>query len=128
MANAASFERDLKDFVANVRTRMLSLHIMLANMLHDSIVHGSELTAAPGQPIDTGFLKGSWQLKHLEPLLSQTATDCVYSGPIEDGISYTTGKPLTLRSKTGGFHSVKLTRAGFYRLQEHALQRMRSTW
>jgi hypothetical protein len=76
-----------------------------------SITDGSEVTGAPGQPVDTGNLKASWRTEFESPTEALISTNVVYAPVIEDGV----GKygPLTLRSEVGGFHSVSLTVAGF---------------
>jgi hypothetical protein len=40
-----------------------------------SIVEGSELTGAPGQPVDTGFLKGSWSRWYDSPTKQTIGTN-----------------------------------------------------
>lgn len=84
-----------------------------ANEALRSIVEGSELTGAAGQPVDTGFLRASWQVT-FDGGSATIGSNAAYAEPIEDG----TGKhgPLTLRSKVGGFHSVKTTVANFDRI------------
>jgi hypothetical protein len=76
-----------------------------------SIVEGSELTGAPGQPVDTGNLKSSW-IADLDPsaTVATISTNVEYAQPIEDGV----GRygPMTLRSAVGGFHSVEHTIQG----------------
>lgn len=86
-----------------------------------SIVEGSELTGAPGQPVDEGTLKASWQIAFPDEDTATIGTNVVYAEPIEDGV----GKygPLTLRSQVGGWHSVKLTVAGFSRIVDAVTRR-----
>lgn len=92
-----------------------------------SIVEGSELTGAPGQPVDTGFLKGSWQAVFESPNVAVIGTNAEYAESIEDGLSYAHGgTPMTLRSDVGGFHSVALTVAGFDRIVEAVKARVRA--
>jgi hypothetical protein len=80
-----------------------------------SVVEGSEVTGAPGQPVDTGTLKNSFTPAFTSPTSWQTTTNLVYAPYIEDGVR-PDGVTLTLRSAVGGFHSVKLTRAGWERI------------
>ncbi len=82
-----------------------------------SITDGSPITSAPGQPVDTGALKASWQTVFESPTSAIIGTNLVYAPLIEDGISGQ-GKPLTLRSQVGGFHSVALTALNFDKIVE----------
>jgi hypothetical protein len=84
----------------------------------ESIVEGSPITGAPGQPVRTGNLKASWQTSFESPLSARISTNVEYALPIEEGV----GRfgPLTLRSAVGGFGSVKLTVANFDRVVEQA--------
>lgn len=72
-----------------------------------SIVEGSELTGAPGQPVDTGNLKSSWTRWYDSPTRQTIGTNVEYAPNIEDGVG--PHGPLTLRSTVGGFHSVAHT-------------------
>ncbi|HEV8448579.1 MAG TPA: hypothetical protein VGQ44_17235 [Gemmatimonadaceae bacterium] len=87
-----------------------------------SIKTGSELTGAPGQPVDTARLLNSWQLEQLSRLLWSVSTNVEYAPPIEEGV----GRfgPLTLRSQVGGFHSVASTRANFDRIVAYVTPRV----
>lgn len=88
-----------------------------------SITDGSAVTGAPGQPVDTGNLKASWQTEFESDNEALISTNVEYASFIEDGVvplgsrrGNATGRTqqrLTLRSDVGGFHSVALTRAGF---------------
>jgi hypothetical protein len=109
-----SFAGDVARFQAKVSARAQDIHDGVCDLAFESIVQGHVVTGAPGQPVDTGHLKGSWQNIPLEPLTRLIVTNVVYAPAIEDGI----GRygPLTLRSAVGGFHSVKLTRAAWPRI------------
>jgi hypothetical protein len=94
---------DLEGVLANVASAAL-----------DSIQNGSALTGSPGQPVRSGFLKGSWQLTFPSRSRAIIGTNCEYAEAIEDGV----GKfgPLTLRAHVGGWHSAKLTAANADRI------------
>jgi hypothetical protein len=100
--------------ITMMRKRQERLFMRTTEKMHESIVWGSPLTGAPGQPVDTGDLKRSWQLTFPGSWLSRSASGLEYAPGIEAGM----GKngSLTLRSAVGGFHSRKLTRAGFQKL------------
>lgn len=85
----------------------------------ESIHTGSPITGAPGQPVDTGALRASWQLTFPTSEIAEITTKIAYAKAIEDGI----GRygPMTVRSEVGGFHSVALTRTNFPRLLDHVL-------
>lgn len=89
-----------------------------------SIKYGSPVTGAPGQPVVEGTLLASWELERPSADVAIIGSDSPYANPIEHG----TGKfgPLTLHATTGGFHSVKLTRAGMRRILADRVQRAQS--
>ena len=92
---------------------------------HRSIVDGSPVTGAPGQPVLSGALRRSWQIHYLTPLVAEIRTRLWHYAPqIEDGIRVTVHgqQPMAQRSAVGGFHSVKLTIAGAHRLLEQVLR------
>ena len=112
-----SFQDDVRRFAAKVGQRARDIHNGVCDLAYSSIVEGSALTGAPGQPVDTGNLKGSWQNVIEGPLTRAIVTNVVYAEQIEDGTR--AGKALVLRSQVGGWHSVKLTRAAWPRIVEH---------
>jgi hypothetical protein len=106
------------------------LIVDVAQLCHESIQVGSAITGAPGQPVEWGTLKASWQIQPEPEGSILVSTNLEYAESIEDGVqaSYKTKKgtivtpsPMTLRTKTGGFHSVKMTIAAFDRLVDHAV-------
>ncbi len=104
-------------FSKRVQTGSRRHFVAIVGAVYESIVLGSALTGAPGQPVDTGNLRASWQ-QEIQDNRGSVMTNVVYAPQIENGISDRTGKRLTLRSQVGGFHSVKLTRANFQRIVE----------
>lgn len=50
---------------------------------HRSIVYGSVLTGAPGQPVDTGALRDSWRVEWLGLGIAKITTDSPYAWVIE---------------------------------------------
>ncbi len=122
-----SFEDDCNEFSEKVEKRQAILFFDVANDLHNSIKEGDPITGSPGQPVDEGDLKASWQARHLEPFLFKTSTVQSYARQIEDGEREDASgqlKDLTLRSEVGGFHSVKITRVGFQKLVNAAAKRL----
>lgn len=111
-----SFADDLARFKAATVRKAQAIHAGVVEEAFTSIVEGSPLTGAPGQPVQTGNLKGSWQTLTLGPLSAEIMTNVIYAPQIEEGSRG--DKPLTLRSPVGGFHSVALTRLSWDRIVE----------
>jgi hypothetical protein len=91
-----------------------------------SIVEGSTLTGAPGQPVDTGNLKGSWQLTFPSPTLARISTNVEYAEAVEDGVG-PHGPVRYGKSGIGGSHSVKLTILGLQRLVDAEVAKKRGS-
>lgn len=85
-----------------------------------SVVDGSELTNAPGQPVDTGRLKASWIGEFQDENHFVLSTDVPYARIIEDN-----ERGAQLRSSVGGFHSVALSVAGFGAIVDHVAAQVR---
>ena len=109
----------ISDVVAMIRQRQRRLVVRVAENMHTSIVWGSPVTAAPGQPVDTGDLKRSWQLTFPDTMHARSSSGLEYAPSIEEGVG-PHGK-LMLRSSVGGFHSRALTRTGFQRLVDTSI-------
>lgn len=98
--------------------------------VHMSIVEGSPLTGAPGQPKDLGNLIKSWQ-KRFDGDSAIVSTNSEYAPYIEKGLrvvekdGVSEEKKLTLRSEVGGFHSVSKTHAAFDRILEHVIAQVK---
>ena len=121
-----TFDTDIARFVAKTFARQKLIFFGVANGLHNSIVQGSPITGSPGQPVATvggGTLKNSWQLEFGELFLASTSTPIIYARGIEEQVDPRSGNQLTLRSEVGGFHSVKLTRAGYQKLVNEVVRR-----
>lgn len=115
-----SFRSDLERHKRNTRARLRQTFVAATEEVQRSIVEGSAITGAPGQPVGQyahkvgGALKGSWIPRFLGPWVWRTTTRLDYAPSIEDGVSYAHGgSRMTLRSSVGGFHSVKMTRTGW---------------
>lgn len=119
------FAAQLLAFAVKQERLTRSLFFNVASAVKSSIVEGSSLTGAPGQPVGQygpgyhpgkigGTLKASWQLVFVTPTQAIVGTNLVYAKPIEEGTNR--GRKLTLRSTVGGFHSVAKTITGYERL------------
>lgn len=118
-----AFGDDLLKFAEKVERRGKAVFAGSVVAVHDSVTEGSEITGAPGQPVDTGALLASWQITFPEEWVGQTTTAQVYAPGIEDGIG--PYGAITLRSDVGGFHSVKLTRSSWDRIVESEARKVR---
>jgi hypothetical protein len=56
------FSDDIRRAAETIARRNQQIFVDAAVAVHDSIVHGSAVTGAPGQPVDTGYLRASWQI------------------------------------------------------------------
>jgi hypothetical protein len=112
-----SFEADVRRFALKVETRSKDVLVGCANEVQRSVVEGSELTGAPGQPVDTGALKASWVGEFTGPWEWETTTNLEYAPGIENAVG--PNGPITQRSEVGGFHSVALTRGGWRNIVAH---------
>ena len=104
-----SFESDIERFISEAESRLKRTFAGVAGAMHESIVDGRPETTAPGQPVKSGNLRTSWQLRFPENMVAVTSTHVDYAVPIEEGVT-------KLVSKVGGHHSVKLTRINFQKL------------
>lgn len=119
---SADDERHNRQELVKLGTMLNDIFVVTATEALRSVQEGSELTGAPGQPVDKGDLLVSWQLTFPSPDSAVIGTDSDHAKPIEDGV----GKygPLTLRSKVGGWHSVKLTAANLGRIHDFAKRKV----
>lgn len=118
------FGDDLQKFTAKVEGLTAAAASRAADLVFESVVLGSPLTGAPGQPVDTGNLRASWQQRSAGPMAYEIITATPYAPNVEDGVG-SKGQPVVYgaggngRSVVGGSHSVKLTVAGWSRILEH---------
>lgn len=81
---------------------------------HRSIQSGSEITGAPGQPVQSGNLRNSWIYAIVQRIRATISSPVEYAESIEDGIGRFGA--MQVRSSVGGFHSVKITVSGLQRI------------
>lgn len=112
--NARQFANQLNLFAAKAKRNTQAAFGIAVSIAYHSIVEGSALTGAPGQPVDTGALKASWLIAFNGRWNASISSDLPYAHIIEAGIG--AYGPLTLRSKVGGFHSLALTRHAWPRV------------
>jgi hypothetical protein len=122
----------VKQWIIRVHGQTQAAFVRAATLAHESIVNGSPITGAPGQPVDTGNLRASWQLFFESKESAIIGTNVEYAQAVEDGVGrdgqrakYGQGNPAPGRARMGpstrgGSHSLKLTRAGFNRILAQA--------
>lgn len=82
-----TFAADLQRFQVLVAKRSTELMLNLVPALHKSITEGSSVTGAPGQPVDTGALRASWQYEFSPTMTTATiGTNLGYAPVIEYGL------------------------------------------
>lgn len=108
------FARAVEIFRRRVETNTRAAYVRTAELVHESVVHGSPVTSAPGQPIATGNLRASWNLT-VGPTEALIATNVEYAPIIEHNV-----RGATFRNH--GAHSVALTVQGFDRLVAQAVR------
>jgi hypothetical protein len=89
------------------------LFLTMVTEVERSIRFGSEITGAPGQPVDTANLRDSWIGKYLSTWVWRISTNVEYAPFIEDDIG-------NKNYRVGGPHSVKLTILGAQRILARA--------
>lgn len=83
------------------------------NLAAESIVNGSAITGAPGQPVEEDVLRKSWVTEKLSPTHATVTTDNPYAESNEDGIARPGMGPYRLLSPVGGRWSIEKTVAGW---------------
>jgi hypothetical protein len=116
----SKFSDDLTKF--SVKTGRLTQDVFVGctEEVHRSIVEGSEITGAPGQPVDTGALRASWTPEFIDKDTWQDTTHLIYAPIIEDN-----ERGATLRSAVGGFYSVRMTRVAWPRIVDYVTQKVK---
>lgn len=102
---ASKFKRQLKRLPQLIKKREERLYMYMMDEIEMSIKYGSNVTGAPGQPVQTGNLLNSWKRKGSARRRDyRLVSNLVYAPIIEDNF-----RGAQLRSPVGGFHSVKIT-------------------
>jgi len=106
-----SFTADMDRIVRKARAAEVQLFNNCLAHAQRSILVGSPVTSAPGQPVDTGRLITSWSERRYGRQSAELVSSAPYAEVIENN-----KRGANLRSKVGGFHSIKLTRLGWGRI------------
>jgi hypothetical protein len=112
----------MRDFAALVEQRYADLYENTAAHVGRSIISGSHITGAPGQPFKDGDLIKSWR----RYAAGRWGIRWVSTSPYAHVIEYNL-RGATLRSKVGGFHSVTLTRLMWPRIVQYELNKLRNS-
>lgn len=91
---------------ASVKTRFRRVFVGVTLECERSVKEGSTLTGAPGQPVDTGYLRASWIPEFLTRWTWVFFTNASYARDVENNVR-------NVRFRNHGPHSVKLTFAAF---------------
>lgn len=119
--NGLVFAKQLRRASLVIEQRYKTLFNRVTRHVERSILDGSPVTGAPGQPYQSGNLYRSWKRAgSFEGLSIVFYSDASYARIIEDNF-----RGATLRSSRGGFHSVKLTRAAFNAIVMYELEIVR---
>jgi phage gpG-like protein len=99
------------DRMGRVRLRIATRHRnVLTGVVEEAtraIVEGSEITGSPGQPVDTGNLKASWQTVYESENRAVIGTNVEYARAVEDGIGPHGAVTYGAKNGIGGSHSVR---------------------
>lgn len=114
-----TFTEQMQKFIRKAQSRERTVYQRSVEHAFRSVRYGSAVTGAPGQPVDTGELLASWELRSKGRREAIMVSDLPYADIIEEN-----RRGATLRSKVGGFHSVRLTRLAWRRIVRYELSRM----
>ena len=103
--------RNYRQKITGLRTDLLPT---VGDLMFESIVEGSAITGAPGQPVGEGDLKGSWRLEST-PERVRVFSDYDYAVQNEWGVRRG-GGAYVQHSRVGGRPSVALTRMGLQKI------------
>ena len=138
ITNAQPFDAALNAFSLKIEARNKAVFLSTAAKVHESITVGSATTGAPGQPVDTGFLRASWTLTNM-PDGAEIATNVAYAPVIEHNLRTAYDAKgekgpkrvnpdgsfrRPVKSTVGGHHSVKLTVSAADRLLAEAVREL----
>jgi hypothetical protein len=116
---SVSFQRQMQKIIQGTDDKARRLLDNIDAHVGRSIMYGSPVTGAPGQPVDKGELLESWVRLKRGKFAVAWISRKFYAPIIEDN-----WREAQLRSKVGGFHSVKMTRHGFPALVRYELALM----
>lgn len=119
-----TFGDEVKRAVQKIEQRTRDVEAGVVLEVERSIRIGSEITGAPGQPVDTQELLNSWLSTRESEHVWLVATNREYAPPVEDGVGRYGPVAYGLKNGIGGSHSVALTRANFDKVVEVVTKRV----
>ena len=115
-----AFADDVRRFAVKVEARQRAVFVGAVTRVHGAMTDGDPVTGAPGQPVDTGNLRASWQASFPGEWVGEITTNTEYAPAIEAGIG--PHGPMTLRSAVGGFGSRALVVSNWDKLVEDTVR------
>jgi hypothetical protein len=112
-----AFSNSVRRFAVKVEARTGEVFVNIVAAAHASIVEGSPVTGAPGQPVDTGNLKNSWQVEFEGPEKALISTNVEYAPAVEENLR-------GVDFHNHGPHSVALTIAGLGNIVENEARKL----
>lgn len=120
----SSFLAQLEQWTAKTERTLQTVFVASCADAKDSIQNGSALTGSPGQPVDEGELKASWELNFESPTVAVISTNTPYAESNEDGIARPDGGAYVQRSTVGGRWSLRKTILGWPRIVDASVARL----
>jgi hypothetical protein len=111
----SEFDDALTKFIVKVDQNAKDVFADIVGKTHESIVDGSQITGALGQPVDTGNLRTSWNTQFTGDTEAVIQTNVEYAPYVEDNVN-------DVQFKNHGPHSVKQTIAAFERIVEQSVK------
>lgn len=119
----SDFSAGLRKMAVELERKTLSVFADLATEAHRSVQMGSEITGAPGQPVEEGTLRGSIHLAFETPSRATITTSVDYAEAVEEGVGPHGDVVYGAKNGIGGSHSFALTIAGIPAITEVVLAR-----
>lgn len=104
-----AFAQDMARIRGKIAKRDRAMFVNCSTELQRSVVEGSEVTGSPGQPVDTGLLKGSYIPEFTGRWTWRTSSNVEYAPHVEHNVRGAT-------FNNGGPHNRALTVAGWKRI------------
>lgn len=119
IVTGGGWDAGLDRFAQKLEAFDVALLPEVGELMYESIVHGSALTGAPGQPVESGDLKMSWQISYPTETSVMVGSANEYALQNEVGVKHG-GGPYRQRSARGGRFSVRMTAAAMQRIVDTA--------
>jgi hypothetical protein len=111
-----SAEGEIRRATQQVTAMTQEVYTRVVLQVQHSIQYGSPVTGAPGQPVDTAALLGSWGHEFETPTRAFITTSKEYAEAVDDGIGPHGPVVYGAKNGIGGSGSVKQTAANMQKL------------